>query len=156
LTLGDINIRASQHGQTALMLAVSHGRLDMVQLLIEAGADVNIRDEDGSTALMCAAEHGHMEIVKYLLQHPETDVLAKDNDGLTALAVAMEAGHRDVGVVLYANTSASRGSSPYSSMRVRRPASSASRGSTPPTSSKTPPPIGPTPPTRTRRKSVDK
>ena len=52
--LGDVNIRATQHGQTALMLAVSHGRLDMVQLLVEAGADVNIRDEDGSTALMCA------------------------------------------------------------------------------------------------------
>ena len=163
-SLGDVNIRATQHGQTALMLAVSHGRLDMVQLLVEAGADVNIRDEDGSTALMCAAEHGHMEIVKYLVQHQDTDVLAKDNDGLTALAVAMEAGHRDVGVVLYANMSFSRGSSPYSSMRVRRPVSSASRGSTPTsstpaatsTSTKTPPPIGPTPPQRTRRKSVDK
>ena len=110
------------------------------------------------------APHGHMEIVKYLVQHQDTDVLAKDNDGLTALAVAMEAGHRDVGVVLYANMSFSRGSSPYSSMRVRRPVSSASRGSTPTsstpaatsTSTKTPPPIGPTPPQRTRRKSVDK
>jgi len=75
--LGDVNVRATQHGQTALMLAVSHGRLDMVQLLIEAGADVNIRDEDGSTALMCAAEHGHMEIVKHLIQHPDTDVLVQ-------------------------------------------------------------------------------
>ena len=130
----------------------------MVQLLIEAGADVNIRDEDGSTALMCAAEHGHMEIVKHLLHHPDTDVSVKDNDGLTALAVAMEAGHRDVGVVLYASMSFSRGSSPYSSMKVRRPASSASRGSTPTTTSvtKTPPPMVPTPPLRTRRKSVDK
>ena len=33
---GDANIRASQHGQTALMLAVSHGRLDMVQRKEEA------------------------------------------------------------------------------------------------------------------------
>ena len=84
---GDVNIRASQHGQTALMLAVSHGRLDMVQLLVEAGADLNIRDEDGSSALMCAAEHGQTEIVKHLLTHPDTDIFAKDNDGLTALAV---------------------------------------------------------------------
>ena len=105
-----------------------------------------------------------MDIVKYLLLHPDTDVHVKDNDGLTALAVAMEAGHRDVGVVLYASTSASRGSSPYSSMRSRRPPSSASRASTPPSSEKaaartTPAlksPIGPTPPLRTRRKSVDK
>ena len=87
---GDVNIRASQHGQTALMLAVSHGRLDMVQLLVEAGADLNIRDEDGSSALMCAAEHGQTEIVKHLLAHPDTDIFAKDNDGLTALAVVSD------------------------------------------------------------------
>lgn len=62
-----------QHGQTALMLAVSHGRLDMVQMLLDAGADINIKDEDGSTALMCAAEHGYIEIVKYLLNQPDCD-----------------------------------------------------------------------------------
>ena len=42
-SVADVNIRASQHGQTALMLAVSHGRLDMAKLLEESGADVNIR-----------------------------------------------------------------------------------------------------------------
>lgn len=62
-----------QHGQTALMLAVSHGRLDMVKMLLEAGADINIQDEDGSTALMCAAEHGHIEIVKHFLSQPDCD-----------------------------------------------------------------------------------
>jgi hypothetical protein len=82
-------------------------------------------------------EHGHAGIVKYLLQNPDTDVLAKDNDGLTALAVAMEAGHRDLGVLLYANTSLSRGASPYSSVRSRRPQSSStshSRTASPSTS----------------------
>merc|ERR1712088_1200875 len=75
-SISDLNLRASQHGQTALMLAVSHGRLDMVQLLTDAGADLNIRDEDGSTALMCAAEHGHLEIVKVLMQHPDININA--------------------------------------------------------------------------------
>ena len=158
-SLGDVNIRATQHGQTALMLAVSHGRLDMVQLLVESGADLNIRDEDGSTALMCAAEHGQTDTVKYLIGQPDVDIFAKDNDGLTALAVAMEAGHRDLGVVLYANMSMSRGASPYSSMRLRGSAggagasgkttpSSKSKGATPPRS-----PIAPTPPLRSRRTS---
>lgn len=68
-----------QHGQTALMLAVSHGRLDMVQMLVAAGAEVNIQDEDGSTALMCAAEHGHLAIVKFLLAQPDTDPTLMDN-----------------------------------------------------------------------------
>lgn len=40
------------------MLAVSHGNIEMVQMILEAGAEINIQDEDGSTALMCAAEHG--------------------------------------------------------------------------------------------------
>jgi len=61
----------SQHGQTALskflfflykdslltkpvllaVLAASHGRLETCKILLDAGADVNIRDDDGSTAL---------------------------------------------------------------------------------------------------------
>lgn len=153
--LADVNMRASQHGQTALMLAVSHGRLDMVQLLLEAGADVNIRDEDGSTALMCAAEHGHVEIVKLLMHHPDINLAATDNDGLTALSVAMEAGHRDIGVLLYANMSFSRGASPHSSMRMKRSSSRNSvvgggggaAGGAPAS------PIPPTPPHRSRRNS---
>ena len=145
--VGDVNIRACQHGQTALMLAVSHGRLDMVKLLVDAGADLNIRDEDGSTALMCAAEHGYMEMVKYLMAHPDADLTAKDNDGLTALAVAMEAGHRDIGVVLYAGMSplVSRGASPrhgspaYSSMRIKRNPSGPGSSTSSPKPSNTPP-----------------
>ncbi|KAG5874049.1 hypothetical protein JTB14_034625 [Gonioctena quinquepunctata] len=101
--LSDVNIRAKQHRQTALMLAVSHGRLDMVKLLLEAGADINIQDEDGSTALMCAAEHGHIEIVKHFLWQPDCDSTIVDVDGSTALKIAMEAGHRHIGVLLYAH-----------------------------------------------------
>lgn len=60
------------------MLAVSHGRLDMVQMLLEAGADINIQDEDGSTALMCASEHGHIDIVKHFLSQPDCDSTITD------------------------------------------------------------------------------
>uniref|UniRef100_A0A8C1S3M1 KN motif and ankyrin repeat domains 4 n=1 Tax=Cyprinus carpio TaxID=7962 RepID=A0A8C1S3M1_CYPCA len=78
LRMGKINARASQSGQTALMLAVSHGRTMMVQVLLDCGADVNIQDRDGSTALMCACEHGHTEIVKILLDRPECDISLTD------------------------------------------------------------------------------
>lgn len=73
----------SQHCQTALMLAVSHGNLDMVDMLLEAGADINIQDEDGSTALMCAAEHGRIDIVKHLLSQSDCDSLIQDVVSLT-------------------------------------------------------------------------
>jgi len=102
-SLADLNIRAKVHGQTALMLAVSHGRLNTVSMLLEAGADMNIQDDDGSTALMCAAEHGHVDIVKLFLMQPECDPSICDVDGSTALKIAMEAGHRNIGVLLYAH-----------------------------------------------------
>lgn len=89
---------------------------------------------------------------------------AKDNDGLTALAVAMEAGHRDAGVLLYANMTFSRGSSPYSSMKIKKSSGSGTTTPNPMTptaagsaaGSKVPTlrsPIPPTPPLRTRRNS---
>lgn len=68
-----------QAGQTALMLAVSHGRIDMVKGLLACGADVNIQDDEGSTALMCASEHGHVEIVKLLLAQPGCNGHLEDN-----------------------------------------------------------------------------
>ncbi|KAM6902070.1 KN motif and ankyrin repeat domain-containing protein 1-like [Xenentodon cancila] len=105
---GDVNAKASQAGQTALMLAVSHGRMDMVQALVAQGAQINIQDDEGSTALMCASEHGHADIVKLLLAQPECDATLSDSDESTALSVALEAGHNDIAVLLYAHANFSR------------------------------------------------
>ncbi|XP_025109969.1 uncharacterized protein LOC112573633 isoform X4 [Pomacea canaliculata] len=96
-----INAQAAQTGQTALMLAVSHGRADMVRLLLQEGADCNIQDFDGSTALMCACEHGQTTIVQMLLAQADCDANLTDNENSSALSVAMEAGHKDIGVILY-------------------------------------------------------
>ncbi|XP_058494364.1 KN motif and ankyrin repeat domain-containing protein 3 isoform X2 [Solea solea] len=100
---GNVNAKASQAGQTALMLAVSHGRQEMVRALLECGADVNVQDDEGSTALMCASEHGRAEIVKLLLEQPSCDISIVDNDGSNALSIALEASHNDTAVLLYAH-----------------------------------------------------
>ncbi|KAF1385533.1 hypothetical protein PFLUV_G00108760 [Perca fluviatilis] len=100
---GNVNAKASQAGQTALMLAVSHGRQEMVRALLECGADVNVQDDEGSTALMCASEHGRAEIVKLLLEQPGCDISIVDNDGSNALSIALEASHNDTAVLLYAH-----------------------------------------------------
>ncbi|KAK3090028.1 hypothetical protein FSP39_008640 [Pinctada imbricata] len=115
-SMGDVNARASKDGQTALMLAVSQGRIEMVEMLLDVGADVNAQDNEGSTAVMCACEHGHTNIVKLLLGHPDCDANIADNDNCTPLKIAMDAGHKDIGVLLYAhlNFKQSQSSPPYS------------------------------------------
>ncbi|XP_024288991.2 KN motif and ankyrin repeat domain-containing protein 2 [Oncorhynchus tshawytscha] len=114
LRTGDVNAKASQAGQTALMLAVSHGRGDMVRALLSCGAQVNIRDDDGSTALMCACEHGHVDIVRQLLSVPGCDVTLTDNDGSSALSIALEASQNDIAVLLYAHLNFAKPPSPVS------------------------------------------
>lgn len=114
LRTGDVNAKASQAGQTALMLAVSHGRGDMVRALLSCGAQVNIRDDDGSTALMCACEHGHVDIVRQLLSVPGCDATITDNDGSTALSIALEASQNDIAVLLYAHLNFAKPPSPVS------------------------------------------
>ncbi|XP_063056655.1 KN motif and ankyrin repeat domain-containing protein 4 [Engraulis encrasicolus] len=103
LQKGNIDARASQTGQTALMLAVSHGRTAMVRVLLNCGANANVQDYDGSTALMCACEHGHAEIARVLLQNSNCDTCLKDKDGHTAMSVATQASHTELVDILKAH-----------------------------------------------------
>uniref|UniRef100_UPI0037E8618C KN motif and ankyrin repeat domain-containing protein 1 n=1 Tax=Semicossyphus pulcher TaxID=241346 RepID=UPI0037E8618C len=96
LKLGDVNACSRQAGQTALMLAVSHGRVAMVKLLLSCSADVNAQDREGSTALMCASEHGHTHIVRLLLETGRCDISLIDKNGQTAMSVAEAASHQDI------------------------------------------------------------
>ncbi|XP_057687046.1 KN motif and ankyrin repeat domain-containing protein 1a [Corythoichthys intestinalis] len=126
---GNVNARASQAGQTGLMLAVSHGRMDMVQALLAHGADVNVQDDEGSTALMCASEHGHAHIVKLLLAQPGADATLSDSDGSNALSIALDAGHKDIAVLLYAHVNFAKAPSPGTPRMARRKSPSPTRRS---------------------------
>ncbi|XP_039322408.1 KN motif and ankyrin repeat domain-containing protein 3 [Saimiri boliviensis] len=103
--MGNVNAKASQTGQTALMLAISHGRKDMVAALLACGADVNAQDADGATALMCASEYGRLDTVRLLLAQPGCDPAILDNEGTSALAIALEAEQDEVAALLHAHLS---------------------------------------------------
>ena len=71
-------------GSTPLMHATEQGSCDVVNILIEAGADVNMCDKVGITALMIAASHGDEDCVRTLIA-AGADVNQKDDQGTTAL-----------------------------------------------------------------------
>lgn len=51
-----------------MIVAAKGGYTGVVQLLIEYGPDVNVKDKDCLTPLALAAKDGHLEIVNLLLQ----------------------------------------------------------------------------------------
>lgn len=64
---------------------------EMLELLLDAGADPNARDGLGFTSLMEAAGLGTVDSVVTLLQHG-VDIEARDTEGQTALSIACEHG----------------------------------------------------------------
>ena len=82
----------SVDNQTALMCAVRCGFTNSVNMLLAAGATVNIRNDDGTNALHFAAFFSYCEVVKILLK-AGADVNAKNSCGVTALYLASCHGH---------------------------------------------------------------
>ncbi|XP_017275852.1 KN motif and ankyrin repeat domain-containing protein 4-like [Kryptolebias marmoratus] len=106
MELGNVNICSSQTGQTALHLAVRHGRVVMVRLLLSCGADANIQDTQGTTALMFASERGHTYIARLLLERSQCDLMLSDKRGRTALSIATQGSHTDTAALLQAHAKA--------------------------------------------------
>jgi len=64
----DVNARERWYGRTALMIAAAEGHAEIVQLLIDAGSDVNAVDEEGSSALSLARSNGHLDVAASLAE----------------------------------------------------------------------------------------
>jgi hypothetical protein len=90
--------------ETALCVAADFSLPKMVQLLLNAGADVNARDTDDmgheSTPIMCAVSHrlyhdkasdekDQQEVIKLLLACPNINLELKEKFGLTILLEAI-------------------------------------------------------------------
>ncbi|HLF17401.1 MAG TPA: ankyrin repeat domain-containing protein [Candidatus Omnitrophota bacterium] len=75
-----------------LLRAVQNGTLTLIEELINAGEDVNERNEDGKSVLYLAVEIGSTDIAALLLNVPSLDVHAADKQGLSPLHLAGENG----------------------------------------------------------------
>ena len=89
-----INVNSAGQNRTPLDLAAREGDLEMVELLVDNGANVN-----NYKPLQLASEKGYLEIVTYLVEHGanlnEPDIVI-GVDGLSPLHEAVRGGHFDV------------------------------------------------------------
>ncbi|KAJ9513868.1 hypothetical protein QJQ45_020949, partial [Haematococcus lacustris] len=109
LTKALVNL-VNAKGQSPLIIAASRGHVDVVQLLLDMGADPLCVDSvEGCTALHYAAMYGHALVAHMLLSSPAAqgddtctnrlvDVLS--HNGAAALHYASDAGHHHLVKVL--------------------------------------------------------
>lgn len=101
-----INTR-DNFGFSALMRAAEKGYLDAVELLIDSGADLNLRNDNVDddyfqewaqvrSALILAAENGHFDVVKLLVGRKAKIDFSEGGKEISALALAAENGHLEI------------------------------------------------------------
>jgi len=79
----DINKKEQMTGSTPLITAATFGKNEIAELLIDAGADLSIQNNDGATALHVAAFFCRVEIVQVLMD-AGADKMIRNNFGVTA------------------------------------------------------------------------
>ncbi|XP_062601272.1 GA-binding protein subunit beta-1-like [Saccostrea cucullata] len=70
------------------------GDIDIVKVLIKAGARVDCKDNSGKTPLLLALEDGKFKIAEYLIKHG-SDVNEVDDLGQSALHLVVSGQHND-------------------------------------------------------------
>ncbi|OGR96635.1 MAG: hypothetical protein A2V88_01945 [Elusimicrobia bacterium RBG_16_66_12] len=106
----DLNARFGIAGQTPLMIAVERRRLEIAGLLLDRGADINLR-RNGTGALTLASLGGNKEMTKFLLsrgaQAERRDILlaqGPDRAEIVALLKAAEAKQSSAGAAVAPST----------------------------------------------------
>ncbi|KAI0380721.1 hypothetical protein F5Y04DRAFT_256583 [Hypomontagnella monticulosa] len=74
---------------TPLINAAAYMPQSSLQLLLDAGADINLPDQDGDTALIVAASRGDEEALSFLL-NSGADIMHSNNNNDNALQVALQ------------------------------------------------------------------
>lgn len=109
IIFGAVIAMAMGTGSNAIYAAPIHDaayRYDVkaVQHELDAGIDVNTKNEIGWTALIVAAYYQCTDVVSQLLRHPDIDVNAKNENGWTALMYASLWGYTNVVTQLLAHS----------------------------------------------------
>lgn len=79
--------------------AAAAGHYKIVKMLLDHGADPNVREQGGFSPLHAAAQNGDVETIRALLLGG-ADLSLKSEDGKTALDIAMDIGHEQASALL--------------------------------------------------------
>ena len=91
------------YGETALHIAASMGNLDLVTVLTNNKALIDVQDNGGCTPLYNAAKMGYVEIVTFLVYKKKAKVNTVNAYGETPLHIAASIGKLDLVTVLTNN-----------------------------------------------------
>ncbi|KAK4217351.1 ankyrin repeat-containing domain protein [Rhypophila decipiens] len=84
----NVDFRNMEMRVTALWIAAFRGDKDLVELLLNRNASLNMADVSGLTPLAIATWRGHEETIKSMLASEKADITFRDCKGRTALMAA--------------------------------------------------------------------
>uniref|UniRef100_A0A3P9IYB1 non-specific serine/threonine protein kinase n=1 Tax=Oryzias latipes TaxID=8090 RepID=A0A3P9IYB1_ORYLA len=90
----DIN-QPNKHGTPPLLIAAGCGNIQIIEVLMRKGAEIQANDKSGANAVYYAARHGHVETLRFL-HEKKCPLNVQDKSGETALHVAARYGNVDV------------------------------------------------------------
>ena len=90
------------YGQNPIYYAAREGHLNLCELLVEKGTDVNLEDKYGQTCIFYAIREGHYDIVEFLIKHG-ANVNKNDKKKQTPVSFAMKNGKDKIVELLIAN-----------------------------------------------------
>ena len=94
LCLPEVDVNRRANNCSALHLAVFEKYAELVQVLSEAGADIDTQNDYGCSPLHSACRSGALDFVKILVR-AGAGVRATDDEGCTCLMLAARCGHTE-------------------------------------------------------------
>jgi uncharacterized protein len=85
-----------EYPSAGLHMAAQEGNFNVVKVLVENGANVNILGPVNHSAIRIAARNGHLDIIKYLIEHGADADDKLGNDKATPLEAAAGKGHLEI------------------------------------------------------------
>jgi hypothetical protein len=114
-------------GNTPLHEAAWVGNKEIIEMLIERGADVDTLNDEGNTPLHESAYNGYKKIAQVLMRNG-ADTSVKNHDGYTASQVVVMNRHTNSTRHIQGSPNTRSGSRTKASVRKRTSAAGAGRG----------------------------